>query len=411
MRRKVVFLVCTGLGKINRGYESFSRECFDALNDIKDFKLYLIKGGGEKKESEIPILNFHRQSKFTLWLSRLVRKDPYIIEQFTFCFFLLPQIMRKKPAVIYYSDFILGTYLWHLRRLLKFKYKLLFSNGAPNPPPYKTEDHIQQLLPNYVFTGLQAETPEYKQTLLPYGINIDVKENIKRISQTEFLRKKFGLPVNKQIIISVGTINMSHKRMDYVIKEFSKLETDKYFLLLLGQTDKESAEVMDLAQQLLPPESYLIKGVPGKEVNHYMAAADYFILASTNEGLPRVLPEALGNGLLPIVHDYVVTRETLDIYGIFRDLTKQGCLHGALTEVNQKGLTKVNIINYSYKNYSWDNLKMNYKKMIEKVLDDKYTVEGMRKSPNDKANPMARYNNLQASERGDSHSIPFANQH
>ncbi len=38
-----VFLVCTGVGHINRGYESFSVECFEQLKVSDKFELFFIK--------------------------------------------------------------------------------------------------------------------------------------------------------------------------------------------------------------------------------------------------------------------------------------------------------------------------------------------------------------------------------
>jgi glycosyltransferase involved in cell wall biosynthesis len=362
--KPVVFLACTGLGRVNRGYESFARECYDALKDSDEFQLYLLKGGGQRRAHEIVLPNFHRNSKMASWLGKLLKEESYLIEQFTFCISLLPLIFRKRPAVIYYSDFILGTYLWHLRRILKFRYKLLFSNGAPNGPPFKTEDHVQQLLPIYVCEATAGGTSLDKQTLLPYAININLPNNIDKIGRISILRKQLHLPLHKKIIISVGVINSYHKRMDYVVNEFANLDQNNYFLLMLGQINVQSGNVLKLAEENLCKENYLIRQVTSDEVSDYMAASDYFILASLNEGLPRVLPEALSNGLLPIVHDYTVTRQTLKQYGIYKDLTRPGALAEAIEEADHKELKKKDIINYSWENYSWEILIDQYKKMI-----------------------------------------------
>ncbi|RYX87470.1 glycosyl transferase, partial [bacterium] len=104
-----VFLVCTGLGHINRGYESFTRECFDALKDTNQFNLYLIKGGGKSIGNEIVLPNLPRRNKIAKYLSKLLSIDAYTVEQVTLCIAMLPLIIKKKPAVIYYSDFKLGT--------------------------------------------------------------------------------------------------------------------------------------------------------------------------------------------------------------------------------------------------------------------------------------------------------------
>ncbi|WP_299291087.1 glycosyltransferase family 4 protein [uncultured Mucilaginibacter sp.] len=361
-----IFLVCTGLGHINRGYESFAHECYDALRDTKDFKLYLIKGGGKSTGNEIVLQNLPRRNKSTQFIAKVLSSDPYKIEQVTFCISLLPLIFKKKPAVIYYSDFWLGTYLWHLRRLLKFKYKLLFSNGAPNGPPFKTEDHVQQLLPVYLEQAIKQGAPASMQTLLPYGFNIDKEERLNDLAKKENIRKQLGFSSDQKIILSVGTINKHHKRMDYLINEIAKLGKD-YFLIILGQFEAETAELIDLASAKLP-ERHLITSVTYEKVKDYYIAADYFVLASLNEGFGRVLIEALSYGLPCIVHDYINAKQVLSENGTYLDMQKEDVLAQYLRNTHPKIDPKY-LIQAAYNCYSWDVLKDSYIKMIKQLFD------------------------------------------
>ncbi len=366
--KPAVFLACSGLGRINRGYESFARECFDTLKEAEDFDLFLIKGGGKNAEKEIAVCNIHRQHKVAHWLGRVLKKDAYFVEQLSFCIAMLPLLIKKKPALVYFSDFILGTFLWHLRRFLKFKYKLLFSNGAPNGPPFIRTDHIQQLLPLYIEAAKAGKTPDGKQTLIPYAIKFSAHENIKQFSDKSQIRKQLKLPADKKIIISVGAVNSYHKRMDYVVMEFAMLDPEKYFLIILGHIDEAGKSIIALAREKLKQDSYIIAQAQTEEVANYLFAADYFILASLQEGLPRVLPEALSTGLLPIVHDYDVTRQTLGKYGIFKNLLNQNSLQYALNDVDSSYIKAEELIKYAWEKYSWDNLKADYINIIRKNL-------------------------------------------
>ncbi len=363
-----VFIVCTGVGHINRGYESFTTECFENLKKSKNFELFLLKGAGEKREKHIKIPCIKRNSSTAELLSQLVNKEKYWIEEFTFLFGMLPSLIKYKPSVIYYSDFILGTFLWHLRRFFKFKYKLLFSNGAPNGPPFNTEDHVQQLVSVYKNDAVKLGVNTKKMTLLPYGFNINVVNNFFSKSQINEMKKKYGLPENKKIIISVGAINSHHKRMDYVIKEFSFLDDSEFFLLLLGQIDENTKPILELAKSNLSSNSYSIKQVSPKEVSIYLGLSDYFFLASLSEGFGRVLVEAQSYGLLPIVHDYEVARDVLKNYAVYGNLKENNVLLKLIIEVNNKKFAKDEIKNFAFLNYSWEKLTPKYEEMITKLL-------------------------------------------
>ena len=278
---------------------------------------------------------------------------------------LVPYLISRKPAVIYYSDFELGTYLWHLRRYLKFRYKLLFSNGAPNGPPFKTEDHVQQLLPVYLEQAISQGAPAAMQTLLPYGFDIDLKQRIDSLGQRSMMRKELGLPESKKIILSVGAVNKHHKRMDYLINEIAALNDD-YFLVILGQFETETDEIIKLAQQKLPGK-FLINNVPYTDVHKYYIAADTFALASLNEGFGRVIIEAASYGLPCIVHDYINAREVLGDIGIYVDMKTGGQLSKKILSIFVDNKKETRIVS-TYEKYSWKILNDQYLKMIIKLF-------------------------------------------
>ena len=279
---------------------------------------------------------------------------------------MLPLILIKKPTVIYYSDFILGTYLWHLRKYFKFKYKLLFSNGAPNGPPFKTEDHVQQLLPVYLEQAIRQGTPEAMQTLLPYGFDIDIKERLDSIKKKESIRKRLGFTSNQKVILSIGAINKHHKRMDYLIDEIAKLGKD-YYLVILGQFEAETTPLIELAATKLAGR-FTINNVAYQEVKDYYIAADYFVLASLNEGFGRVLIEALSYGLPCIVHDYINAQQVLGNYGSYIDMKKENELVYYFKK-EMATIDKENLIQAAYNKYSWNVLKVRYSEMILKLVN------------------------------------------
>jgi hypothetical protein len=226
-------------------------------------------------------------------------------------------------------------------------------------------DHIQQLLPFYIYDSLKSGVKADMMSLLRYGFNFNNNPNFK--SKID-VRKNLKLPLDKKIVISIGAINSYHKRMDYVVNEFSFLNQDEYFLILLGNIDSSSSVIFNLANSILPKDYYLIREVSSLKIFDYLLASDYFILGSMNEGLPRVLPEALFLGHIPIVHNYTVTKEVLCEYGIFKDLSQNNILESAISEVDMLLSTNLNPTNYAYLNYSWDSLRAKYIHLINSLL-------------------------------------------
>jgi glycosyltransferase involved in cell wall biosynthesis len=363
--KPLVLLVCPGLGHINRGLESFTRECFDSLKGDNQIEIYLAKGAGNNKWKEFVAPSFKRSSFIAKAIGKIFGSNSYSVEQFTFSLSLIPFLLRRKPSLIYYSDLDLGGFLCRIRKVFRLDYKLLFSNGTPHSAPYKDADHIQQLVPTYLKEAIAKGEPEGRQTLLPYAFNISTAEREAKIEQKEKIKKELGIASNQTIVLSVGAVNKKHKRMDYVIQELAGLSS-AYFLIILGQFDNETAEISSLAKKRLPGR-HCIKNINLKEVEKYYAVADIFVLASLKEGFGRVLIEATSFGLTCIVHDYSVAREVLKDRGIFIDMTNEGVLGNCL---NMKPMLrkKQSLIQFAYELYSWDKLKDDYTSMILKVI-------------------------------------------
>lgn len=154
-------------------------------------------------------------------------------------------------------------------------------------------DHVQQLTPVQFQLALDAGVSPEKQSLVPYGFHISPQIPILTSLERKVLRSKLGLPEDKPLVLSVALINKSHKRMDYLIREIASLPEPRPYLLLLGQKDAESSEVIKLGTQLLGFKNFQVRTVEYKEVSDYYKTADIFVLASLQEGLPRVLVEAM----------------------------------------------------------------------------------------------------------------------
>ena len=279
--------------------------------------------------------------------------------------------MLYKPKVIYFSDGMLGNFLWWGKKIFKFKYKTLVCNGAPTSPPFPRWDHIHQGTPSYLQEALNAGEPLEKQTLIPQGVNT---KKLELLTPQEIINLKYTLtiPTDRKIILSVCAINKSHKRVDYLVKEISKLQSPTPILIVLGQIDEESPAIFDLAKELLGEENFIFKSVPAQVVASYYQIADVFVLCSTGEGFGRVYLEALSYGLPIVAHDYEVSRFILEEYGYYADLTKEGTLSSILKELLSQEKRPDDMIKrseFTIKKFEWNNLKNQYEDMILALIE------------------------------------------
>ena len=367
-----IFIPCSGLGHVKRGFESFTRECFDALVDDPYIELTLFKGAGDSRENEVTLWNLRRNDWRAIQIGKLTGRTGYIIEASSFFLGLLQYIYRENPDIIYFSDINLGNALWHWRRLTKTKYKLLFSNGSPQDPPYPRWDYIQQLTPAQFQLALDAGVPPDKQSLVPYGFNISPQLTILNSLERKTLRSQLRLPEEQPLILSVGLIDKSHKRMDYLIREVASLPEPKPYLLLLGQKDTESCEVINLGIELLGADNFQVRSVEQSEIDDYYKVADAFVLASLREGLGRVLVEAMAQGLPCLVHDYAITQFVLGECGYFANFELENNLSKLIYQVlNNPDNKYESYLRHKsvYERFSWEQLRPKYIDMIHKCAN------------------------------------------
>ncbi|MFM6529381.1 MAG: glycosyltransferase family 4 protein, partial [Dolichospermum sp.] len=225
---------------------------------------------------------------------------------------------------------------------------------------------IQQVAPTHLQAAIEAGEPLEKQSLVPYGINMDAELKILSIADKAALKSKLELPDNIPIILSVAAINKSHKRLDYLIREIAQLPKPRPYLLMLGQIEAESAEIVALANELLEPDKFQIKTVASDQVVNYYQVADAFVLSSLGEGLPRVLLEAMSYGLPCITHDYEVSRFVLKDEGYFGNFELPGSLVSLIPNVLSQNNDDFKLKRHQsvYERFSWDKIRSKYVDMI-----------------------------------------------
>ncbi len=324
-----VLFSCTGVGIFNRGIESFFREAFDGLKETEGLDARLIKGRGDSNVDEWRVNVLPRTGRAAPLLGKLMRRNGYVVEQWSSFPGVVRRIREFRPHVIFYSDANLGFLLYWFRKQIGMPYRLLFSNGGPCAPPYLRMDSVHQVAPEYFEEAIAFGEPTEKHFMVPYGIRILAPPK-RNHEEREKLRLRLGVPVNRPMVLSVGWIARRHKRMDYVIQEVARLPEPRPYLQLLGAMDEQSQEIVSQGHELLGADGIGIASVPYEKVADYYKAADIFVLASLKEGFGRVYLEAMMHGLPVIAHRVPVTEFVLSEEGELTDLSRPGNLASSL---------------------------------------------------------------------------------
>jgi len=153
---------------------------------------------------------------------------------------------------------------------------------------------------------IQLRIPEEKITVIPNGVDTKKFHPFSK----EAARRKLQLPLNKRILLSVGGL-IPRKGFDLLIKALKLLfeewhERDLYLVIVgEGSSRRELEQLIDSLG--LGEHVYLAGAIPHQELYFWYSAADLFCLASSREGWPNVVLEALASGT-PVV--------ATDIWGI-----------------------------------------------------------------------------------------------
>jgi glycosyltransferase involved in cell wall biosynthesis len=367
-----VLFSCTGIGLENRGIESFFREAFDGLKNTPgiDARLIRSKAGCRKEpagDREYPVWCLPRYGKVAPLISKLTGRSSYAAEQWSSFPGVVREIRHFKPHVVYTSEANLCFLLRRFRKQIGVPFRVLFSNGGPCHPPFDRYDFVQQVAPLYREQALAAGEPAEKHLFVPYGIRVP-DTPLPTTSQKIEIRQRLGLPVDRQIVLSVGWIAKKHKRMHYLIEEVARMSEPRPFVQILGAMDENSTEILTMARQLLGDDGFSAKSVPYNEVADYYHAADAFVLCSLAEGFGRVYLEAMMHGLPTIGHRHPVIEYVLGESGIVEDLNVQNTLAGLLPLVladSNDHMVALQRRREIHTRFAWESLSKDYRIMFQ----------------------------------------------
>ena len=369
-----VFFICSGLGRVGRGFETYAVETAAALRTAPGFKVDLFGGRGCGKYGGRFVPSFSRDGTLAKWVGAVLRRVPYEIELLSFALCLMPYILLKRPSVIVCSEGSTAALLWALRNPFGFGYRILVCNHAPIGPPFHRVDFVQHVVAETYERSLRMNFPPERQSLVRPIFSVPDQPVRLSGSKREITRRSLKLPETRPIVICVGAVQREHKRADYVIREFSRVAVsaceERPFLLLLGQTSRDTSVVRAIAHSEVGEGNYEIRTVPPEVVQSYLAVSDIFVLGSLYEAFGRVLVEACIAGLPCLVHDSINSRNVLGSHALYADLSMEGNLTKLLFECISRcpdPVEETRRYQYAVDQFSWKALLPYYVEMIRRT--------------------------------------------
>ncbi|MBA4072261.1 MAG: hypothetical protein C0497_10565 [Gemmatimonas sp.] len=315
-----VAIPCTGLGRQRRGFEAFTREVHAALRGAPGIELAVFGGGGDLRADERAVWNLPRTSPLALAASRLTGWEPYFIEQATFFGGFLPHLVSWRPDLVYFADLNFGNACWHWRQTTGQRFQLLYYNGGPTTRPFTRCDFVQQVTPSHFASAVvRGELPE-RMFILPHGFDIPKEVPARDEARIAATRRAFGVPDGRAMLLSVGMLGATLKRMDVLVDAVAAMGDNRPYLVLLGQETPETPALR--ARALSLGGAVWMGSWPRERMIEAYLAADAFALLSLDEGFGLAYVEALAAGVPCVAQDNANTRYILGDLAHLGDTTR-----------------------------------------------------------------------------------------
>ncbi|MES2648302.1 MAG: glycosyltransferase family 4 protein [Bacteroidota bacterium] len=358
-------MVCTGLGNVKRGFEMYIGSLARKLTGVYSFTSALeVWCGGAFSSQGVntrKIFNMRRDGRLAKWLS--LDTKAFLWEQRTFFLGMVPSILRNRTAVYYLGEYQLYCYLYKLRQFFGLRYSLvLYTGGQAIPGLFDpTLDYIHHVTDVYLKEC--AHLSKKRQTILPHFIEEDfVYDDI--IQQT--IRQMAG---GKKIVLSVGLLDKTIKRMDLLLEALAPLSKD-VFPVLLGQVSSDTAELRQIMEDRFGENGYVIHTVLHTELGNWYFAADLFVLCSPKESFGLAALEALYHGLPVICDDFAEARFVLGTHGNFIAMENVTVLTEAIRDQLLKTINdKTDRKSFVASRYTWTALQDEYLAMFRQATN------------------------------------------
>lgn len=298
----------------------------------------------------------HLRDKQLLW--KMPRYNLYHFQSHTF----LSLIRYRKPAIATAVDLIplksnlcFGTHLEAARRAFQF-FKEAECIIAISQ---STKKDLTELL------NINSQKIEV--------ISLGVNHEIYRKRVKESARRRLNLPLNKKVLLNIGTEN-KNKNIKRLIKVFYRLQK-RFKNLILVRVGLTSSEIIDLIAKLGLTKKVLRVGFLEGYPNLYYNAADIYICPDllTGFGLPNL--EAMASGCPVVTSKTGAFPEVVGDAGLFFDPQDEDDIFEKTARLLEDGKLREGYIKKGLeraKLFSWKKMADETMKVYEKIAKEYY---------------------------------------
>lgn len=367
-----VALLCPTVGQTRRGYERFVTDLFDLVK--ADVDITLFKGAGVAGPAEKVVPHIKRTGLLSRPSPDHFRYARSCVEFASFATAMFPHLLRGGFDLVHFIDPLLGKPLRASRLLAHRTFRLLFTNGFTNWSAIPADcsrwaDHIHCVTPAASENAQQAGIPLERLTMLPPGV--ELQRFVTPLDRDE-LRRRYDLPSNTFVILSVASLNRQHKRVDYLIEEVAKLEGNSLLWLDGSLHPDGDPTLLELATARLGPR-FRHTHVPSDRVGELFKLADVMVSAALYETFGMALVEAMCCGLPVVAHDSPHFRWLLGGSEHLVDMRSSGNLETRLAELMRHPPRLGRTVNGTnvLRRFGWNQLKSGYLEMYKRLAESR----------------------------------------
>lgn len=335
-----IAVASSGLGHVARGVESWAADLGDALAG-RGFAVTLFKGGGvPASKHEVVISCLQRESATSGWIDRWISKrgrwrlglgTRYDVEQTTFAVRLIRYLRRQRFAILHVQDPMVARLAQQASQIGLIPTRVILANGVGESRNFLSKmTYLQHLAPWHLEEAKDAGCWRSTWTAIPNFIDTDVYH----AGRGDSLRDELGIPRDALVVTTASALRRTHKRIDYLLKEFARLRELSpdlpVWLIIAGGWDEDAEGLISEGKALLGDRVHFLVRFPRERMPDLYRASDIFVLCSLMEMLGIVLLEASASGIPCLVHNYPVLEWVVGPGGLTIDMDRQGVLSEAM---------------------------------------------------------------------------------